>query len=1062
MQLVRSVAWQGLSLTIFLLMLSSVAQAQSISGVVTDEQGGALPGVTVTIENLDTGATRTVVTSSRGRYETPGMPPGTYAVEGMLSGFSSAIRRGVTVTVGQDIVVDLTLSVGEVTDEIVVVGGAPLVNTSSATVSGLIDERAMRDLPLVSRSWDQLTTLQPGAAVFRAVDTGSSSQGFGQKFTVSGQRPTSNTFYQDGVELGGAQRITGLPGSAAGVNLGVEAIREFRVLTSTYSPEYGKKAGGAIISVTKSGTNQVHGSLFEFHRNEALDAPNFFAVGEKDPFERNNFGASLGGPILRDQTFFFVNYEGLREDLARPQSVLVPNQQVRRGFLPGADGQLQFVGVAPEVRPFLALWPLPNGRDFGDGTAAYEFAPTRETGEDYFLGKIDHQFSDTDSVFASYNISDAALANPLDNPLFFEETGTREQRLSTEYKRIMSSALLNTLRFGWHRSYHDVNSRSSEDLGILEITPGAGLANLFVEGLASGGPGTQGSTYGLRSSFQVSDHLSYIRDRHSFEVGGVLQRIHIDEDPTDRKNGEWEFDGLRELLLGDFRAFTGAFPIGATGVMNIGLPLDIEYVKNWRQTYGALYVRDRFRWRPNLTLDLGLRYEVLTSPTEVNGRVSNMPYTRNPPFNYIMDTDPVIGKKAYSTNWDKGLAPRLGIVWDPFSKGKTSVKAGYGVFYDQVESEFRFFTHINPPFAPRAQTSAPGSFPIPWAVLDVGELETVGRSIDPELDVPAIQHFNVGIEQQVGGAAMVSVAYIGSRGSHLLDVVESNLNVPVLVDDELFWPENASLANPLLGQWDILLSEASNGYDALQTEFQTRFAGDGPLGRLRSKVGYTFSKATDTMSGLQSSAASNTRGKHLDPFDLERDRGLSAYHMAHRLTVNFTYDLQGLPFHGIVGALSNNWQVSGIWIALSGLPVNLQNGTRRSRNGQNTNVERPDLIAGGDDDPVLGGYERYFDPSQFVLPSAGFHGNVGRNTLSGPGLSTFDLALSRYVPLTTISDDFNIQIRLEIFNLFNQTNFGLPDSSIFNSDGTVRGSVGRITETSTPARQMQLGLKIVF
>ena len=377
---------------------------------------------------------------------------------------------------------------------------------------------------------------------------------------------------------------------------------------------------------------------------------------------------------------------------------------------------------------------------------------------------------------------------------------------------------------------------------------------------------------------------------------------------------------------------------------------------------------------------------MLTSPTEINGRVSNMLYTTNPPLSYVMGTTPVIGKKAYPTKWNKGLAPRIGIAWDPFGQGKTSVQAGYGIFYDQIESEYRFFTHINPPFAPRAQTSAPGAFPIPWSVVDVGALQTVGRSIDPNLDVPTVHHFNFGVEQQVGSAAMVRVGYVGSRGSDLLSVVESNIRVPQLVNGELFWPTTAPLANPLLGQWDVLLSDASNSYDALQTELQTRFGGKGPLGRLRSKVGYTFSKSMDNMSGLQSSAASNTRGKHLDPLNLDRDRGLSAYHMAHQLTLNFTYDLQGLPLKGVSGALFNNWQVSGIWTAASGLPINLQNAVRRSRNGQNTNVERPNLIAGGNNNPVLGGHERYFDPSQFQLPPAGFLGNLGRNTLIGPGL----------------------------------------------------------------------------
>lgn len=1058
----RKVAWLGVWVGVFLLTCASEGSAEGISGVVKDQQGAVLPGVDITIENLETGVKRQLVTGPDGRYEATNLPPGSYAVHAALSGFATVVRRGMTLTVGRNIEINIDLPLGELSDEIVVVGEAPLVDTSSAAVSGLVDERAIRDLPLVSRSWDQLIKLHSGASTFRPIATGSASQGFGEKFTISGQRFTSNSFYQDGVELGGAQRITGLPGSAAGVNLGVEAIREFRVLTSSYSPEYGKKSGGSIITVTKSGTNELHGSLFYFHRNDSMDSANFFDQGEKDPFTRHNFGGSAGGPVVRNKTFFFANYEALREDLASPLSVIVPNALARQGVLPNASGQLVSVGVAAVMRPYLDLWPMPNGRDFGDGTAAYEFAPTRTVGEDYFLGRFDHNFSAASSIFSSYTISDADVFNPLANPLFFEQTGTREQRAAVEYKRILSPTMLNVTRFGFHRSFHRIDAGSDQDLPILELTPGAGLANITVTGLVNAGPGTQGQTYGIRNSFQVGDHISWVRDKHSLEFGGQMQRIQINEDPTDRKNGEWRFDSLSRFLEGRYRDFTGGFPPGSTGVLSIGLPIDIDYEKHWRLTYGAVYLRDRYRILDNLTLDLGLRYEVLGSPTEINGRVSNFPFRTNPPLNYIMETVPVIGKKAYPTHWGAGLAPRIGVAWDPFGKGKTVVQAGYGIFYDQIESEFRFFTHINAPFAPRAQTSAANAFPIPWNVVNVGSIQTVGRSIDPDIGVPRVSHFNAGIEQQVGDAASFRLTYVGSRGADLLGVSETNLAVATLVNGEPFWPAGARLANPLLGQWDLLSTSESSRYDALQTEFQTRFSGGGLLGRLRNKVAYAWSKSTDTMSGLQSSAGDNSRAKHLDPFNIERDRGLSSHHVAQVFSWNFTLDLGRLPLTGMTSALLNDWQVSGIWSLATGVPINIENGVRQARNSQNTNVERPNLIPGGNSNPVLGGYEQYFDPTQFVLPPAGSFGNLARNTLIGPALSTFDLSVSRTIRLSKLSEDLGIQVRLEFFNLFNQANFGLADRLLFNTNGTYRGSVGRISDTSTPGRQTQLGVKVLF
>jgi hypothetical protein len=463
--------------------------------------------------------------------------------------------------------------------------------------------------------------------------------------------------------------------------------------------------------------------------------------------------------------------------------------------------------------------------------------------------------------------------------------------------------------------------------------------------------------------------------------------------------------------------------------------------------------------KPNLTFDLGLRYEVLTSPTEIHGRVANNLVAEvQAPLFRRMSTEPVIGKKVWETDFMKGFAPRLGVAWDPFSKGKTSVQGGFGVFYDQIEHDFRFFTHINAPFAPRAETALRGAFPVPWGIVQFTDLVPRGRSVDPNIEVPTVLHYNVGVEQQVGGAAMFRVGYVGAKGTNLLNVVETNLRIPELVNGQLFWSATAPVAEPRLGTWDLLMSEGTSRYDALQAEFQTRFAEKGALGRLRTKASYTFSKSTDIISGLQSTAGTNSRAKALDPFDLERDRGLSSHHVAHAFSWNFTYDLSGLPLTGIAGALATGWQVSGIWSVTDGVPINIENGIRQSRNGANTNVERPDLIAGGNDNPVLGGHITYFDATQFTLPAIGTLGNLGRNSLIGPGLSTFDLSLGRNIPIK----QFSLQFRAEIFNIFNRANLGLPDRSLFTGAGVRRGAAGRITATSTQARQVQLGLKLVF
>ncbi len=1053
--------FQLIFLAAFLLLFSSTTLAEGISGLVTDEQGGTVPGVTVTITNLETGVTRTLLTGETGRYDAANLSLGTYEVSASLAGFRTAVRRGVTLTVARDVIVDLVLVVGEIADEIVVTGEASLVDTTSATVSGLVDARAIRDLPLNGRSFDQLITLHGGTAVFRTVGN-TASQGFANKFSISGQRMGSNRFYQDGTELSGSNRQQDLPGSAAGVNLGVEAIKEFRVLTSNFSPQYGKKTGGAILTVTKNGTNEFHGSLFEFHRNSAMDAQNFFAVG-KDPFKRNNFGGSVGGPIIQNQSFFFVNYEGLRERLSIPFFAVVPDELARQGFLPDGTGGLDDIGVDPQIAPYFNLWPLPNAENLEDGTAFFEHAPSRKAREDFFLARFDHNFSSDHSLFISYTFSDADTFAPEANPFFAATNDTRNQRATIEHKYVLSPAIINTFRFGYYRSLHaiEVDPLVTLDPSIETFTPGERVGSIEVRGLAGTG-GTQGGTFGAKNSFQLADQLFYSRGNHSFELGGDFQRIQLNEDAADRKRGQWDFRGLQELLELDVRRFRGAFPVNATGTFNIGLPIDVNYIKAWRQSYGALYFRDRIRVTPHLNLDLGLRYEVMTSPTEANGRASNALVAEvNAPFARVLSPDLNVGEKTWPTNYGAGFAPRIGIAWDPFGKGRTSVRAGFGVFYNQIDNDYRFFLHINPPFSPRAETRT--GFPNPFAVVPLDELELSGRSVDPNIDVPTVLHFNLGIEQELGVGNVFKVGYVGSSGYHLLRATEVNLRLPELVNGELFWGDRrADFVQPLFGQWDLLMSNVNSNYHSLRTEFETRFGQQGLFRRIRSKVAYTFSKSMDDASTLASSAGRNSRSKMLDQFDPGRERAVSTFNFAHLFSFNFTYDLADLPLDGLASALFNDWQLNGIGTFSSGFPVGLNAGFNRSQSGQGTIVDRPDLIPGGNHSPVLGDPRRYYDVSQFVLPPAGFHGNVGRNTLDGPGFATFDFSLVRNFPIFSISEEFNFQFRAEFFNLFNRPNFREPANRIFSSSGNVRGSAARITETTAANRQIQFGLKLEF
>src|SRR5437867_1697849 len=468
--------------------------AGTILGAVSDESGARLPGVTVTITHLDTGIVRSVTTDEGGRYRAPGLGLGNYEVKAQLPGFRTVLRTGIQLTVAEEVVVNLTLSIGALTEQVQVTGEAPLVEITSATLSGLVDDKKIRDLPLNRRSFDQLAFLQPGVTPYfrgrRETD-----QGEGTKFSVSGSRVDSNSFLLDGTNINDQSNNT--PGSASGNLLGVEMLREFRVLTGAYSAEYGRYSGGIITAVSKSGGNKLHGNVYEFLRNDNLDARNFFDRKSKpdDPrlpeFKRNQFGATIGGPIVHDRTFFFGGYEGFRQRKGESRLAVVPSADAHRGILPcpqtrpaagftglqapcnNAGTSTYTLNISPTVRPFLDLYPLPNGGDFGDGTAQLFSNPKRPVDEDYTTGRVDHNFSNSDSFFVRYTFSQAVLTNPTQYPTLTVDALTKSQYVTLGETRIFSPRVLNTARLGFNRSYSNQFGRP-----LFDVKPDS----LFVPG----------------------------------------------------------------------------------------------------------------------------------------------------------------------------------------------------------------------------------------------------------------------------------------------------------------------------------------------------------------------------------------------------------------------------------------------------------------------------------------------------------------------------------------------------------------------------------------------------
>ena len=398
-------------------LLAQVTTA-AIFGTVKDDSGAVLPGVSVTVRHVDTGKSRSMVTDDEGRYNAPELDLGDYEVQAELSGFQTTVRSGITLTLGREAAVDMVLKVGEISEKIVVQGEASLVETTSATVAGLVDEKKIRDLPLNGRGFTNLALLTEGVVSPQAGGTQVGAEG--QRVSIGGTRTTQTAFMLDGTDL--RNQWGGTPGSAAGVVLGVETVREFTVITGTASAEYGGFSGGVVNAVTRSGTNEFHGSLFEFHRNSALDARNFFDAGSNPPgFVRNQFGFSLGGPIVREKTFFFGNYEGLRDRLTTTNRSTVPNADAHRGILPAAQGGN--IGVAPSVKPYLDTYPLPNGTVFNDGTGELILPNWQPTNQNYTMAKVDHQLGAADSIFVRYTAdkgvrSNAGTFNLFRHPVF--------------------------------------------------------------------------------------------------------------------------------------------------------------------------------------------------------------------------------------------------------------------------------------------------------------------------------------------------------------------------------------------------------------------------------------------------------------------------------------------------------------------------------------------------------------------------------------------------------------------------------------------------------------------
>lgn len=1006
--------------------LAAQTNTAALSGAAVDASAGVVPSASVSIENEATGARRVTHTDEAGRYNFEQLLPGTYRLTAQAVGFQTDVVTGVQLSIGRRAALDLHLRVGEVKVETVVSGAAELVETRDAGLSTVMENSALRELPLNGRDVAELALLQPGVAPsLRSGDSG----GSGTKLVIEGSRPSQISFLLDGSDVNDAGNAT--PGSAAGVILGVDTLQEFRVLTNAYSAEYGRSSGGVISAITKSGTNTLHGSLFEFLRNSDLDAKNYFdsATVPIPPFKRNQFGAEIDGPIYKDRTFFLGSFEQLRQRLGVTTISVVPDVNARLGILPG----LPTVNVNPAVPAYLALVPLPNGRNFGDGSGQFITSASQPTDDTFFAGRLDHRLSQATSLFARFTYDTAVNSKPDGYNLVSAAGQTLNHYLTLGGTHIFSERLIDTFRVSNNRSYVASTIQFLKPVDpALSLVPGAPLGSISVTGGLNLGPSRFSPTFSTLSLYQFTDDLAFTKGPHSLKIGADY-RFYINP----------KIGGQSQYGYYQFTSFVN-FLTAKPSTVTLSLPGSI-LARKWRQSMTSFYIQDDIRLLPRLTLNIGARYERESVPTEANGLSAVI---RNP----ITDATGTVGPPFVNPT-NLGFAPRVGLAWDPLGDGRTSVRAGFGLFYNPIWSDAYNSAGGTPPFYSLGSVSNP-SFPNAYSQIGsqpfvLGSLST----LQYELNYPYVLQGNFTIQRQVGKDGVLTAGYAGSRGIHIPRLLDFNQSPQtILQDGRVFFPVGSTVRNPNFGGLRYTTTDGMSYYHALQISFQQRLRRG-----LLFRVNYTFSKNIDTDSLLITPGSTNDLPQN--PLSLKAERGLSNYDVRNNLVVYLVWNLPTAPGPKV---LTSGWQLNGISTIASGQPFGVTISYDRARANpgiQSTGTERPDSCPGASTNPVLGGPSRYFDPAAFCLQPAGFFGNLGRNTLIGPGLIMINPALAKQF---TVTERLRLQFRAEFFNAFNHPNFGIPSArTVFNNSGAV-GSAGLITNTTTSSRQIQFGLKLSF
>ena len=1059
----------------------------SITGRVEDSTGAVVDGASVTIKSIETGATHTATTDGSGNFRFLSLPLGAQEVKVEKPGFKPLVRSGINLQVGQEAVVNVRLEVGEFVQQISVTEETPVVNTTTAPVSGIVGEREVKDLPLNGRSFDNLITLNPGTINYSALKSANTSTSDGSTFSVAGRRTSENLFLLNGIEYSGSSQLGISPGGVSGELLGIDAVREFNVLTDTYGAQYGKRAGGQVSVVTQSGSNALHGSVFEFLRNSALDARNYFDQASVPPFRRNQFGGALGGPIKKNKLFLFGNYEGFRQALALSSVSEVPDAQARQGLLPNAAGvYTKVTNLNPAILPYTSFWPVANGPELlsnglPSGTALSYNNPKESIHENFGTARADYAIREKDTLSIAYTIDDGNSLIPLADPLFASYEALRSQVASMQETHVFSPRILNTATIGFTRAEYNLSSVPLTTFpSSLSFVNGAGPGGIVIGGgvtttglsaITSAGPNNAAGSWNRRSLFTYQDDVQITHGIHSISMGIWLQPLRDNEDSASRQLGQASFTSLTTFLQGT----TSSFQV---------VPNPNEL--GWRSFYGAWYVQDAMKLRSNLTLQLGIRHEFTTGWNEESGRAAN--YVTD--ANGVLVTNPVVGNSAFTQNNAKKLfGPRASLAWDPFKNGKTAVRAAFGTYYSLID-DLSFLLNTVQPTNGSVSFSNVSLFSLLPIIGGVQPAQSCGpgiaqpcttyapQGVQSNAKTPTVQEWNFTIEQQLSHDTVLRVAYVGSFGYHGYVSVDPN-DIPAqicatptcvsggtpgttkgsVMQGQQYIPVTTR-PNPYLGAGFFWYTEGNSSYNSLQTEVSKRLSHG-----LQLRGNFTWSKDLDMNSGLTGAQSNNQAQMILDRNDLRRDWGPSALNITAQSSISARYELPfgaGKQFlsgaGGIEKKLVSGWQVNAIATLLSGFPFTPQVGSNRSGDGDTRNPDRPSLNPAFTGPVVTGNPNQWFNPNAFILPTAGTYGNLGRGVYTGPGLADVDLSIFK---TTGITERASLQFRAECFNVANHVNFGTPNAIVF-SGANVSSTAGLITTTATTSRQIQLGLKLIF